>query len=112
MTENKTLNFGKMLDFCFGARRLAEARKYGRSQKDLEEFNIGFSQSVRDGMAVFVRIFSAGGYHLLSGGNMAYPLKVLDEKLETITKSYKKSGRKDGINKFFRKNGHIFGKLV
>jgi len=184
LTDNKTLNFGKLVEFYFGARRLATARKYGMSQKDMEEFNewlmndyylndeqtpfilaellasgtlsdpeeklvnarisvpksvyivtfikkgtgallrnvfdkkevfvhdIGFSQSTRDGMAVFVRIFPAGGYHLLSGGHMAYPPNVLNEKLELIVKAYKKSRRKDGINNFLRKNGHIFGKLI
>lgn len=184
LTDNQTLNFKKLADFYFGARRLADARKYGMTNKDMEEFNewlmndyhrndeqapfilaellasgklsgheeelvnarIGapksvyivtfvqngtgallrnvfdkkeifvydtsFSQSVQDGMAVFVRIFPAGGYHLLSGGHMAYPLQVLDEKLETIIKAYKKSRRKDGINNFLRKNSHIFGKLA
>ena len=184
LTDNKTLNFGKLVEFYFGAQRLATARKYGMSQKDMEEFNewlmndyclndeqtpfilaellasgtlsdpeeklvnarisvpksvyivtfikkgtgallrnvfdkkevfvhdIGFSQSTRDGMAVFVRIFPAGGYHLLSGGHMAYPPNVLDGKLEAIIKAYKKSRRKDGINNFLRKNGHIFGKLI
>lgn len=183
LTENKTLNFGKLLEFYFGAGRLADARKYGMTQQDMEEFNewlmndfylndeqtpfilaellasgqlsgheeklvtaridapksvymvtfikkgtgallrnvfdkkevfvhdTGFSQSTREGMAVFVRIFPAGDYHLLSGGHMAYPPNVLDEKLETIIKAYKKSRRKDGINKFLRANGHIFGKL-
>jgi len=184
LTENKTLNFVKLVDFYFGARRLADARKYGMTQKDMEEFNewlmndyylndektpfilaelldsgtlsdyeeklvnarisapksvyivtfikkgtgallrnvfdkkevfvhdIGFSQSTQGGMAVFVRIFPAGDYYLLSGGHMAYPLNILDGKLETIIKSYKKSRRKDGINKFLRENGHVFGKLI
>ncbi|HNQ66330.1 MAG TPA: SEC-C domain-containing protein [Smithella sp.] len=183
LTDNKTLNFVKLLEFYFGARRLADARKYGMTQKDVEEFHewlmndyyfndeqtpfilaelvasgtlsnheeqlvnarigapksvymvtfikkgtgallrnvfdkkevfvhdIGFSQSTREGMAVFVRIFPAGGYHLLSGGHMAYPANILDGKLKTITKAYKKSRRKDDINNFLRKNGHIFSKL-
>ncbi|HAR49339.1 MAG TPA: hypothetical protein DCR81_04410 [Smithella sp.] len=184
LTENKTLNFGKLLEFYFGARRLADARKYGMTQQDMEEFNewlmndyylndeqtpfileellasgqlsdheeklvtaridapksvymitfikkgtgallrnvfdkkevfvhdIGFSQSTRDGMTVFVRIIPAGDYHLLSGGHMAYPANILDGKLKTIIKAYKKSRRKEDINKFLRKNGHIFGKLI
>jgi hypothetical protein len=137
LTDNKTLNFVKLLEFYFGARRLADARKYGMTQKDVEEFHewlmndyyfndeqtpfilaelvasgtlsnheeqlvnarIGapksftwlpllkrgralfcgmcsikkkslsrhwLFQSTREGMAVFVRIFPAGGYHLLS----------------------------------------------
>lgn len=183
LTDNKTLNFVKLLEFYFGAGRLADARKYGMTQQDMEEFNewlmndyylndeqtpfilaellasgklsnheeqlvnarigapksvymvtylkkgmgallrnvfdkkevfvhdTGFSQSTREGMAVFVRIFPAGGYHLLSGGHMAYPANILNGKLKTIIKAYKKSRRKDGINKFLRANGHIFGKL-
>lgn len=166
LTDNKTLNFVKLLEFYFGARRLADARKYGMTQKDVEEFHewlmndyyfndeqtpfilaelvasgtlsnheeqlvnarigapksvymvtfikkgtgallrnvfdkkevfvhdIGFSQSTREGMAVFVRIFPAGGYHLLSGGHMAYPANILDGKLKTITKAYKKADEK------------------
>ena len=183
LTDNNILNFGKLLDFYFGARRLADARMYGMTEKDMEEFyewlmndyyrsgeqtpyilkalldsgqlsdyeeklvtaridapksvymvtfikkgtgallrnvfdkkevfvhDIGFSQSIRDGMAVFVRIFPAGGYHLLSGGHMAYPANILEGKLKTIIKAYKKSRGKDGINNCLRKNGHIFGKL-
>ena len=183
LTDNKTLNFEKLSDFYFGARRLADVQKYGITQQDMEEFNewlmndyylndeqtpfvlaellasgtlsdpeeklvnarisapksvymitlikkgtgallrnvfdkkevfvhdIGFSQSARDGMTVFVRIFPAGGYYLLSGGRMAYPMNMLDGKLDIIIEAYKKSRRKDGVNKFLRKNGHIFGKL-
>jgi hypothetical protein len=183
LTDNRTLNFGKLLQFYFGAKRLAAAKKYGMTQQDVEEFNewlmndyylndeqtpfilaallasgtlsgheeklvnarisspksvymvtfikkgtgallrnvfdkkevfvhdIGFSQSTRDGMAVFVRLFPAGGYYLLSGGHMAYPANILDGKLKTIINAYKKSRRQDGVNKFLRKNGHIFGKL-
>jgi len=70
------------------------------------------SESTQAGTAVFVRIYPAGKYYLLSGGHMYYPLMYLDEKLKEILKAYKKSGRTDGVNKFLRHNGYLFGRLL
>ena len=69
------------------------------------------SQSTQPGYAVFLRVFSAGPYYLISGGHMSYPPMYLDEKLKDIERAYKKSRQKDGVNSFLRRNGHIFGKL-
>lgn len=69
------------------------------------------SQSTQPGCAVFLRVFPAGPYYLISGGHMSYPPIYLDEKLKEIEKAYKKSGQKDGVNPFLRRNGHVFGRL-
>jgi hypothetical protein len=33
-------------------------------------------------------------------------------RLKEIEKAWKKSGQKEGINRFLRKNGHLFGRLI
>lgn len=70
------------------------------------------SESTRPGCAVFLRIFAAGKYHFVSGGYMAYPPMYLDERLKEILKAYKKSGQTDGVNRFLRHNGNLFGRLL
>lgn len=182
--KSEALDLMDLTEFYFGRKRLADAKKYGITEKDMEEFNewlmndyydrdeqtpyvlskmltagnlsdeerkivaarieapksvyivtlikkgagallrnvfsreevfvhdIGLSESVREGYAVFVRIFTAGKYHLLSGGHMSYPPNYLDEKLEEILKAYRKSGQTVGVNKFLRRNGHLFGRLI
>ena len=181
--ESNELDIKTLIEFYFGRKRIADAQKYGMTQKDMEEFNewlmndyygcdeqtpyvlnkmltagnlsdeerkivaarieapksvyivtlikkrvgallrnifsreevfvhdIGLSESVREGYAVFVRIFTAGKYHLLSGGHMSYPPNYLDEKLKEILKAYRKSGQAVCVNKFLRRNGHLFGRL-
>ena len=69
------------------------------------------SESTQPGYAIFVRIFRAGEYYLLSGGNMSYPPMYLEDKLKIILKAYKKSGQTDGVNRFLRNNGYLFGGL-
>ncbi|MEQ8161878.1 MAG: hypothetical protein ABRQ33_11880, partial [Smithellaceae bacterium] len=70
------------------------------------------SESTQPGYAIFVRIFTAGKFYLLSGGHVAYPPMYLNEKLKEILKAYRKSGRTDGVNNFLRHNGYIFGQLL
>lgn len=70
------------------------------------------SESTQPGYAIFVRIFTAGKFYLLSGGHVAYPPMYLNEKLKEILKAYRKSGRTDGVNNFLRHNGYIFGRLL
>ena len=182
--KSEALDLMDLTEFYFGRKRLADAKKYGITEKDMEEFNewlmndyydrdeqtpyvlsemltagnlsdeerkiiaarieapksvyivtlikkgegallrnvfsreevfvhdIGLSESVREGYAVFVRIFTAGKYHLLSGGHMSYPPNYLDEKLKEILKAYGKSGQTVDVNKFLRRNGHLFGRLI
>ncbi|NTW77614.1 MAG: hypothetical protein HGB33_07570, partial [Syntrophaceae bacterium] len=70
------------------------------------------SESTQPGFAIFVRIYPAGKFYLLSGGHISYPPMYLDEKLKEILKAYRKSGRTDGVNSFLRHNGYIFGRLI
>ena len=70
------------------------------------------SKSTQPGYAVFLRVFPAGPYYLISGGHMSYPPLCLDEKLKEILKAYKKSRQKDGVNPFLRRSGHVFGRLL
>jgi hypothetical protein len=184
LEESRELNIPSLVEFYWGKKRLADAKKHGITEKDVEEFNewlmndyyapeeqtpyvLGrmleqsnlsgdekelvaarmeapksvymvtfikkgtgallrnvfdheevfvhdkmMSESTQPGHAVFVRVFPAGQFYLLSGGHMYYPLTYLDEKLKEILRAYKKSDRADGVNKFLRRNGHIFGKLI
>jgi hypothetical protein len=70
------------------------------------------SKSTQPGYSVFLRVFPAGPYYLISGGHMSYPPLCLDEKLKEILKAYKKSRQKDGVNPFLRRSGHVFGRLL
>lgn len=81
-------------------------------QTEMFVHDVMLSKSTQPGYAVFLRVFSAGNYYFISGGNMSYPPMYLDEKLKEIEKAYKKSGQKDGVNPFLRRNGHIFGRLL
>lgn len=182
--EIKELDMISLVNFYFGKKRIADAKKYGMTQQDMEEFNewlmndyfapdestpyalgrlltqetlsreerklvearieapksvytimfikkgtgallrnifdqkevfvhdVMMSKSTQSGYAVFLRVYPAGPYYLISGGHISYPPMYLDEKLKEIMKAYKKSGQKDGVNRFLRKNGHIFGRLI
>ena len=184
MEGSQELNIIDLIQFYFGKERMADAKKFGITEKDMEEFNewlmndyfapdelrpyvldrllsqgnlsgderklvewritapksvyvvtfikkgtgallrnlfdqeevfvhdIMMSESTKPGYAIFVRIFPAGEYYLISGGNMSYPPMYLDDKLKIILKAYKKSGQTDGVNRFLRNNGYLFGRLV
>lgn len=184
LEESDELNIASLIDYYFGKKRLTDAKRYGITEKDMEEVNewlmhdyyapeeqmpyvLGrllaqnnlsaderklvaarieapksaymvtfikkgagallrnifdheevfihdkmMSESAQPGYSVFVRIFQAGKHYLLSGGHMSYPPAYLDEKLKEILKAYKKSGRTDGVNKFLRHNGYLFGRLL
>ena len=184
MEESKDIDFISLTEFYFGKKRIADAKKYGMTTQDMEEFNEWFmndyfaldeptpyalgrllaqdtlskderklvearmkapksvymvtfikkgtgallrnmfdqtevfvhdnmmSKSTQPGYALFLRVFPAGPYYLISGGHMSYPPMYLDEKLKEIEKAYKKSGQKDGVNPFLRRNGHVFGRLL
>ncbi|HPC86457.1 MAG TPA: SEC-C metal-binding domain-containing protein [Smithellaceae bacterium] len=184
MDESKDIDFSSLFEFYYGKERLADAKKYGVSEQDMEEFNEWFmndyfapdestpyvlgkllkqnhlseaerkivearmeapksvylvtfikrgtgallrnmfdqtevfvhdnmmSKSAQPGCAVFLRVFPAGPYYLISGGHLSYPPMYLDEKIQEILKAYKKSRQKDGVNHFLRRNGHIFGRLL
>lgn len=184
MEESKNTDFPSLIEFYFGKKRIAEAKKYGMTPQDIEELNEWFmndyfapdesrpyvldrllkqnnlseaerkivearmeapksvylvtfikkgtgallrnvfdqtevfvhdkmmSESTQPGYALFVRVFPAGPYYLISGGHMSYPPMYLDEKIEEILKAYKKSRQKDGVNTFLRRNGHVFGRLL
>lgn len=184
MEESKDLDIGSLIKFYFGKKRDAEARRYGITERDMEELNewlmndyylpdeptpyvLGrllaqdtlskderklvearmkapksvymvtfikkgtgallrnmfdqtevfvhdnmMSKSTQPGYALFLRVFPAGPYYLISGGHMSYPPMYLDEKIKEILKAYKKSRQKDGVNLFLRRNGHVFGRLL
>lgn len=184
MEESKDLDIFSLIEFYFGKTRIADAKKCGMTEQDMEEFNewlmndyfapdestpyvLGkllkqnnlseaerklvearieapksvylvtfikkgtgallrnmfdqtevfvhdnmMSKSTHPGYAVFLRVFPAGPYYLISGGHMSYPPMYLDEKINEILKSYKKSRQKDGVNPFLRRNGHVFGRLL
>jgi len=184
MDESKDIDFSSLFEFYYGKKRLADAKKYGVTEQDMEEFNEWFmndyfapdestpyvlgkllkqnnlseaerkivearmeapksvylvtfikrgtgallrnmfdqtevfvhdnmmSKSTQPGCAVFLRVFPAGPYYLISGGHLSYPPMYLDEKIQEILKAYKKSRQKDGVNHFLRRNGHIFGRLL
>ncbi|MDD5524567.1 MAG: SEC-C metal-binding domain-containing protein [Smithella sp.] len=184
MEESRELNIIDLIQFYFGKKRMADAKKYGITEKDMEEFNewlmndyfapdesrpyvldrllkqgnlsgderklvewriaapksvyvvtfikkgtgallrnvfdheevfvhdVMLSESTQPGYAIFMRIYRAGEYYLISGGNMSYPPMYLDDKLKIIMKAYRKSGQTDGVNRFLRNNGYIFGRLV
>ena len=81
-------------------------------QKEVFVHDAMLSQSTQSGHAVFLRIYPAGKHYLISGGHMSYPPAYLDTRLKEIEKAWKKSGQKEGINRFLRKNGHLFGRLI
>lgn len=184
MEESKDLDIGSLIKFYFGKKRDAEARRYGITERDMEELNewlmndyylpdeptpyvLGrllaqdtlskderklvearmkapksvymvtfikkgtgallrnmfdqtevfvhdnmMSKSTQPGYALFLRVFPAGPYYLISGGHMSYPPMYLDEKIKEILKAYKKSRQRDGVNLFLRRNGHVFGRLL
>ena len=184
MEGSRELNIIDLIQFYFGKKRIADAKKFGITEKDIEEFNewlmndyfapdelrpyvldrllkqgnlsgderklvewritapksvylvtfikkgtgallrnvfdheevfvhdIMMSESTKPGYAIFVRIFRAEEYYLLSGGNISYPPMYLEDKIKKIMKAYKESGQTDGVNIFLRNNGYLFGRLV
>lgn len=81
-------------------------------QKEVFVHDAMLSQTTQSGHAVFLRIYPVGKHYLISGGHMSYPPAYLDTRLKEIEKAWKKSGQKEGINRFLRKNGHLFGPLI
>lgn len=74
--------------------------------------DVSMSQSTQSGHAIFMRVYPAGKYYLASGGFMSYPPMYIDERLKQIEKAHKKSGAKEAIHLFLRRNGHLFGRLI